>query len=129
MMQDGNFAVWENDEYRYVRNLDGTFTLLSNDDKSLDRGFVKDDFGRFAKTVPRNELQTAFNITNYCFYMGHEFQIIQSSTSQFLLSSDEPKLAEKLSFTFVDKGQYEKWVESSDVSNVREQRTSLYQFD
>ncbi|MCX7569210.1 hypothetical protein OS242_04495 [Tumebacillus sp. DT12] len=103
--------------------------LISTDSADLQSGFVEFTKGCYYKEVAPSEIESAYSVTSYALYQGTQFQVTKTTGDRVLLYHSGPSLqAEELGFNMVDRFEYEKEVDRSELEKMWEERTPIWGF-
>lgn len=137
MIKNDSYAFWRGMEYRFYRDQDRTYKLISYNDGDLNNGFaivlppptIKRDYSIYVKTVSRSEIESAYSCTTYGIYKGYQFQIVNEKDGKYFISTGDPNIGEKLGFEHIDyRDGAETWVDKSEVTGIWEDRDQYEDF-
>lgn len=127
-MRNGKFAIYKGIEYKFSSKGNKQVLLLSNDANDINRGFSASIHpGSYVKTVLRDELDEAYSIFTLAIYKGQEFLIRSEENGKVHIEgSGNEDLVSTLGFDYTeDRGIYRKWVNISDITSIRENKTPI----
>lgn len=109
-------------EYEAGVKEDGSITLRSNDSNDLKNGFAIYKNIIYIKRVKSNEVESVYSVKTYADYKGYKCQVLKEVDSKLLLHAmiGDYRICESLGFDMVDRGVYNKWVNSKNVERVYE---------
>lgn len=128
--RNSTYARYKGKEYRAHRPYrQNNIELISTDSTDLPSGFVEFSKGCYYKVVAPSEIESAYSVTSYALYQGTQFQVTNSTGDRVLLYHSGPSLqAEELGFKMVDRFEYEKEVDHSELEKMWEERTPIWGF-
>lgn len=118
--RNSTYARYKGKEYRAHRPYRQTnIELISTDSADLPSSF----------SVAPSEIESAYSVTSYALYQGTQFQVTKTTGDRVLLYHSGPSLqAEELGFNMVDRFEYEKEVDRSELEKMWEERTPIWGF-
>lgn len=138
-MRDNIYTVYNGKEYRVVRR-NGYARLISNDATDLKNGFTEREPEAnlnpriFFKMVSPEEVGDVYGIVTYCIYQGYEFPITREESNRlYVLQSGctitmPLELLNRLGFSQVEKGVFEKKIKKEEADLVYEKKTLITDF-
>lgn len=122
MIKNGRYAYYKGKEYKFNGDADGNYIIITSDLHKIDSTF-KDKYntGVFSKIVDLSELDEIYKVVTYGKVNGEKVAIIKEKQSEYLVSTSDCKIGEKLNLERVDKYGYEGWL-PSNVVQVFEER-------
>lgn len=126
-MKNSLYATYNNSEYRIGSRGDDWINLCSKDSNDLKNGFVLYEGIVYVKKVKINQLESVYSVKTYADYKGHKCQVIKEVGNKLLLHAmiGDYRVCEGLGFDLVDRGVYNKWVNSKDVEIIYEVREEI----
>ena len=102
MIKNGKYAYYKGNEYKFSRDADGNYIIITSDLKKTDCTF-KDKYntGVYSKLVNISDVERV--------------SIIKEKNGEYLVSTNDCKIGEKLKLDRVDKYAYEGWLNSNIV--------------
>ena len=123
-MRNDLYATYNNSEYRIGTRGDDWINLCSHDSNDLKNGFVLYEGVIYIKKVKINQLESVYSVKTYADYKGYKCQVLKEVDNKLLLNAilGDYKIFVSLGFDMVDRGVYNKWVNTKDVERVYEIR-------
>ena len=118
------FATYQGKEYRVNIKDDGTINLISHDKNDITIGFKHYLEDVYIKPFKKLELDVYY-INTLALYKEHIFEAIKEENGQVLISSGDYLVYQKLQLDLVERGVYEKWVNSSEIQKTWEEKTPV----
>jgi hypothetical protein len=120
-MENGIFARYKGIEYKANRR-GNKIILISENEKEIDKGFQWDSISQvYVLLVDKSELDQFYTKTLCCNYAGDTFIIADEQGDNYLLiSGPRSYLLTELGFIETDRGEFQKWVNKNDVTNLVE---------
>lgn len=116
MVRKGDYTVYQNEEYRFVREKDNSISLISNSKKDLKRNFEEYADGVYVKNVKSKDIGNAYQIKTYGTYQNRNVNIRIIKDGNVLIGTPDASLARELGLDRSDKYYYEKWVPKNEVT-------------
>lgn len=128
--RNSTFALYKNKEYKAHQDFHSNkIKLVSTDPKDLQLGFEERSPGKYFKEVYPQDVQSAYTVRSFALYQGTQFQVINITGDDILLYHSGPSpRAEQLGFRMVDRLEYEKVVERSELEKIWEERKPIKGF-
>ncbi len=125
-IRNGFYAEFNGNEYEcdYSPNK-REVRLWSDEFVALSLGFAFNSKGDLEITLPKSDLAAVYYVTTYCMYRGQSClvsQINEDLRVHLYLKSPSPAIAADLEFDSPERGVFEKWVLTTEVSDVHEDR-------
>ena len=122
MIKNGTYARYHRNEYELTEDMDDNVIIVTEDKGIIDATF-EDTYntGVFSKIVDLSELDEIYKVVTYGKVNGEKVAIIKEKQSEYLVSTSDCKIGEKLNLERVDKYGYEGWL-PSNVVQVFEER-------
>ncbi len=129
-MKNGIWALYKGEEYEVIRRENGDFQIFTEDKKASHFGFFKDQTDYYCKNVKREEITAIYEVRHHAIYKGLEFPVFREEGSKLLLGSGihGPDIIKKYAFIEVDRYEYEKWVDRSEVERYFEVKVPMWGF-
>lgn len=126
-MKNDIYAMYNNSEYRIGARGDDWINLCSNDSNDLKKGFILYEGVVYIKKVKINQLESVYSVKTYAEYKGYKCQVLKAVDDRLLLHAmiGDYRICESLEFDMVDRGVYNKWVNSKDVERIYEVREAI----
>lgn len=134
-VKNGRYAIYNSKEYEADKanshSIDEKIMILiSYDTVDLYYGFIEVSPNRYVKKVPFSEIETAYSINTKGTYKNLSITILEQIDDRYKIHHVENGLAaEKLGFTKIEPGWFEKIVPIFDVENIYEKKTPLWGFN
>ena len=129
-MRNGVWAIHQGREYEVIEHGSNQYELFTTDSGASSFGFALDSTGNYCKHVTKIEIQSAYDVRYYARYRDLEFPVFQEESDKLLLGSGThgPDIIKEYGFIEVDRFEYEKWVEKSDVEKFYEVKIPMWGF-
>ena len=116
MIKNGKYAYYKGNEYKFSRDADGNYIIITSDIKKTDCTF-KDKYntGVYSKLVNISDVDEIYKIATYGKVNEERVSIIKEKNGEYLVSTNDCKIGEKLKLDRVDKYAYEGWLNSNIV--------------
>lgn len=120
-MGNGIFAVYKGNEYKAYKRGD-KIILISENENEINKGFHWDSISKvYVLLVDKSELDQFYTKTLSCDYEGDTFIIADEQGDDYLLiSGPRSYFLTELGFIETDRGEFQKWVNKDDVTNLVE---------
>lgn len=123
-------GIYKGIEFNISRMDNGMFELYTNDAGSKKIGFVETKYpGIYSLIVNRAEITTAFSITKHARYKGFVFEVMEEDEDKVLISTGDTSVCEKLQMDSIDRWDYRKWVNKTDIEEIWEEKKPIYEFE
>lgn len=121
MKKSGKYALYAGREYELTQDMDGNNLIITKNKELLDATF-KDKYGTgvYSKIVDLSDLDAIYRITVYGNVCEERVSIIKEKNGEYLVSTNDCKIGEKLKLERVDKYGYEGWLSSNLVQIIEE---------
>lgn len=128
--RNSTFALYKNQEYRAHQDFHSNkLKLVSTDPQDIQFGFEERSPGKYFKEVDPQDVQSAYTVRSFALYQRTQFQVIKINGDDILLYHSGPSpRAEQLGFRMVDRMEYEKVVERSEVEKLWEEHEPVSGF-
>ncbi|STZ50453.1 hypothetical protein [Neisseria dentiae] len=144
MIRYNIYTVYQDKEYR-VRNNNGLAKLISNDADDLKKGFIEkipdtknlkytpEQLAKkvYTLNVSPSEIGDVYKISTHALYQGYEFWIEhETNDGCYILSASTTRqpLLDKLGFTEVERGLFEKKIKKEEADLVYEKKRLITDF-
>lgn len=129
-MRNGVWALYLGKEYEVIEHSNNNYELFTTNSGTSSLGFALDSTGHYCKHVTKKEIQSAYDVRYYARYRALEFPVFQEEVDKLLLGSGThgPDIIKKYGFVEVDRFEYEKWVEKSNVVKFYEVKVPMWGF-
>jgi hypothetical protein len=130
-------AYYNGKKYRAHIHFGNEVWLFSDESESVKDGFIKETWTnyltktektRYKKIVTRTELTELYSEYERYYWKGYELNCRSKSETAYELTGlpgDNYRIAEKLGMHIVDKYEYGKWVDKSEVTVKKERENEL----
>jgi hypothetical protein len=118
-MRDGYYAVWQGHEYSASPDNDQV-RLYATEPVP---GFTPAAPGRFVAVVPVSVLDNLLYVVTRCRWRGEPFQILGEHEGWLRVeyTGGKAPVAEKLGLERFDRGVYQTWAPSHEVTEIQEE--------
>ena len=116
MIKNGKYAYYKGNEYKFSRDADGNYIIITSDLKKTDCTF-KDKYntGVYSKLVNISDVDEIYKNCNLWKGEWREGFNYKGKNGEYLVSTNDCKIGEKLKLDRVDKYAYEGWLNSNIV--------------
>ncbi len=122
MTESGTYASYNGNIFKLTSDMDDNVIIITEDKENTDASFEdKYNTGVFSKVVDISDLDEIYKIVTYGKVHEERISIIKEKQGEYLVSTSDCKIGEKLKLERVDKYCYEGWLPSS-VVQVYEER-------
>lgn len=123
MIKNGKYACYKGNEFKFSKDADGNYIIITSDSQKTDPTF-KDKYGTgvYSKIVDLSDLDAIYRITVYGNVSEERVSIIKEKNGEYLVSTNDCKIGEKLNLERVDKYGYEGWLSSNLVQIIEEKQ-------
>jgi hypothetical protein len=118
-MRDGYYATWQGREYSASPDQDRV-RLYSTEPVP---GFAAAAPGRFVAVVPVGDLDNLLYVVTRCQWRGEPFQILGEHDGWLRVeyTGGKAPVAERLGLERFDRGVYQTWAPSHEVTEIKEE--------
>ncbi|HDR7968746.1 hypothetical protein ACQVOU_23625 [Bacillus pacificus] len=123
MIRDGKYGLYNGQEYMLAGKKDD-LEIISNDPAELLNGFIQDDWDEniFFKKIKKEDLDTAYEITTYAKYKGHNFGVLTASEFKVVIATNNPQVGHELNMSVPGRGEFHMEVNRTDVELIEEKK-------
>ena len=123
MIKNGKYAYYKGYEFKFSRDADGNYIIITSDSQKTDDTF-KDKYntGVYSKIVDLSDLDEIYKMTTYGKVNEERVSIIKEKNGEYLVGTNDCKIGEKLKLERVDKYGYEGWLSSNLVQIIEEKQ-------
>ena len=125
----GKFAVYNGREYQFVDLNNGTYSLISNEQRDVHIGFESVRSGRYVKDVPLEDLDFVFEKNTIVKYKGNEFVGSIIEKNKIMLYTRNVLLGKKYNMIMRDKDEYYLYVDLKDIDEINQSWIPLKQYN
>ena len=125
----GKFAVYNGREYQFVDLNNGTYSLISNEQRDVHIGFESVQSGRYVKDVLLKDLDFVFEKNTIVKYKGDEFVGSIIEENKIMLYTRNVLLGKKYNMIMRDKDEYYLYVDLKDIDEINQSWIPLKQYN
>ena len=125
----GKFAVYNGREYQFVDLNNGTYSLISNEQRDVHIGFESVRSGRYVKDVLLKDLDFVFEKNTIVKYKGDEFVGSIIEENKIMLYTRNVLLGKKYNMIMRDKDEYYLYVDLKDIDEINQSWIPLKQYN
>ena len=125
MIRNGRYCIYREKEYKFNRNIDGNFIILTEDIHKIDSTFI-DEYGSgvYSKVVKEDELNEIYEINTVGEIGGIIVNVEKEYANSYLVGTSNCEVAEKLGLGRCDKYYYEGRILKDNIV-VREEKIKI----
>ncbi|MBF2456573.1 hypothetical protein [Listeria welshimeri] len=123
MYRIGEYGVYNNNEYKITKSMNGETRILTKDKSLTDDGFIdRNNSGVYSKVVQPEELSDVYQVVTKANYRNGVVQIIGENDNQYCIAVLDSRIAKELDIPRTDKYGYTKWVKKDELEVFEEKK-------